>query len=68
MKVQQFIMEDCPPLKVYGLTALDVDPPPPLFQYLSADCKPIVTKSRRYSDEDREFIKAKVQQLRGKCN
>ena len=51
-----------PPLKVCGLTAVDVDCPP-LFQYLSADCKPIATKSRRYRKEDREFITAEIQRL-----
>ncbi len=51
-----------PPLKVCGLTALNVDSPP-LFQYLTADCKPIAAKSRRYSYEDREFITAEVQRL-----
>ena len=51
-----------PPIKVCGLTALNIDPPP-LFQYLSADCKPVATKSRRYSKEDKDFITAEVQQL-----
>ena len=51
-----------PPLKVCGLTAVDVDCPP-LFQYLSPDCKPIATKSRRYSKKDREFITAEIQRL-----
>ena len=36
---------------------------PPLFQYLTADCKPIAAKSRRYSYEDREFIIVEVQRL-----
>ena len=49
-------------IKVCGLTAVDVDCPP-LFQYLSPDCKPIATKSRRYSKEDREFITAEMQRL-----
>ena len=51
-----------PPLKVCGLTAVDVDCPP-LFQYLSPDCKPISTKSRRYSKKDREFDTAEIQRL-----
>ena len=51
-----------PPLNVCGLTAVDVDCSP-LFQYLSADCKPIATKSRRYRKEDREFITAKIQRF-----
>ena len=44
------------------MTALNIDPPP-LFQYLSADCKPVATKSRRYSKEDKDLITAEVQQL-----
>ena len=51
-----------PPIKVCGLTALNIDPSP-LSQYLSADCKPLATKSRRYSKEDKDFITAEVQQL-----
>ena len=51
-----------PPIKVCGLTALNIDLPP-LFQYLSADCKPVATKSRRYSKEDKDFITAEVQRL-----
>jgi hypothetical protein len=49
-------------IKVCGLTALDVDPPP-LFEYLTADCKPIAARSRRYSYEDRAFITAEIQRL-----
>ena len=41
---------------------MNIDPSP-LFQYLSADCKPVATKSRRYSKEDKDFITAEVQQL-----
>ena len=48
-----------PPIKVCGLTTLNIDPPL-LFQYLSADCKPVATKSRRYSKEDKDFITAEV--------
>ena len=44
-----------PSLNVCGLTAVDVDCSP-LFQYLSADCKPIATKSRRYSKQEEGII------------
>ena len=51
-----------PPVKICNLTTLDVTPPP-LFQYLSPDCKPIATKSRKYSHEDQEFIKNETNRL-----
>ncbi|XP_062888949.1 uncharacterized protein LOC134337687 [Mobula hypostoma] len=38
-------------------------PPPPLFTNLTPDCKPVATKSRRYSAGDRAFIKSEVQRL-----
>ena len=37
--------------------------PPKLFQYMAPNCKPIATKSRRYSRADQEFIAKKVQKL-----
>ena len=33
---------------------------PPLFANLTKDCKPIATKSRRYSKDDSEFIEREV--------
>ena len=51
-----------PPVKICNLTTLDVTPPP-LFQYSSPDCKPIATKSRKYSYEDQDFIKNKTNRL-----
>ena len=51
-----------PPVKICNLTTLDVTPPP-LFQYLSPDCKPIATKLRKYSHEDQDFIKNETNRL-----
>ena len=50
------------PLKICNLTTLNVSPPP-LFENLDPNCKPIITKSRRYSDEDRKFITEEVERL-----
>ena len=50
------------PLKICNLTTLNVSPPP-LFENLDPNCKPIMTKSRRYSDEDRKFIAEEVERL-----
>ena len=44
------------------MTTLDVTPQP-LFRHLSEECKPIVTKSRKYSREDQEFIKTVTNRL-----
>ncbi len=51
-----------PPLVVCGLTTLKVESPD-LFANLSSDVRPIATKSRRYSHEDRKFIDSEVQRL-----
>ena len=51
-----------PSVKICNLTTLDVTPPS-LFQYLSPDCKPIATKSRKYSSEDQEFISRETNRL-----
>ncbi|XP_059804785.1 uncharacterized protein LOC132380106 isoform X2 [Hypanus sabinus] len=45
-----------------SLSTLKV-PPPPLFANLTPDCKPVATKSRRYSAGDRAFIQSEVQRL-----
>ena len=50
------------PLKICNLTTLNVSPPP-LFENLDPNCKPIITKSRRYSDEDRKFLAEEVERL-----
>ena len=51
-----------PPLTICGLTAFTISPPR-LFEHLSSDCKPIATKSRRYSEPDRLFIREEVKRL-----
>ena len=51
-----------PPLTVCNLTTLNISPPEP-FANLSPDCRPIATKSRRYSQEDSKFIDAEVERL-----
>ena len=53
-----------PHLVVCSLTTLKVDPPD-LFANLTADVRPIATKSRRYGYEDRKFIDSEVQHLLG---
>ena len=50
------------PVKICNLTTLDVTPPP-LLQHLSEECKPIATKSRKYSREDQEFVKTETNRL-----
>ena len=50
------------PLAVCGLSKLSIDPPEP-FVNLTADCHPIVSKSRRYSQEDSIFIDEEVKRL-----
>ena len=37
--------------------------PPELFAHLTPDCHPIATKSRKYSQSDRNFIRDEVQRL-----
>lgn len=51
-----------PPLSLCNLTALSITPPL-LFKHLSPDCKPIATKSRRFSEPDKLFIKNEVGRL-----
>ena len=51
-----------PPLSFCGLTTINA-PAPPLFDNLAANCRPIVTKSRRYSPADRKFVDAEIQRL-----
>ena len=49
-------------LKSEFFPRMKVDPPP-LFTNLSKNCKPIATKSRRYSPADMKFIKEEVDKL-----
>ena len=51
-----------PPLKVCNLAAANIEPPT-LFGKLSSDCKPIATKSRRFSPADKQFISSEVSRL-----
>ena len=51
-----------PTLSLCNLIAANVAPQS-LFQHLSPDCRPIVTKSRRYSVADENFIRAEVDRL-----
>ncbi|KAL9975044.1 hypothetical protein ACROYT_G012160, partial [Oculina patagonica] len=47
---------------VCGFSKLNIDPPEP-FANLTADCHPIASKSRRYSQEDSTFIDEEVKRL-----
>nr|XP_039262013.1 uncharacterized protein LOC120338143 [Styela clava] len=51
-----------PELSICGFSSLKITPPEP-FKHLTADCHPIATKSRRYSHEDRLFIRDEVARL-----
>lgn len=51
-----------PPLVICELNVLNVDPPE-LFSNLTADCHPVVAKSRRYCTDDRAFIEKEVERL-----
>ena len=51
-----------PPLVIASLSTLNVNPPK-LFEHLTADCKPIAMKSRRFNDADQKFIHNEVQRL-----
>ena len=44
-----------PPLVIGALNTLNAEPPS-LFENLTSDCKPVATKSRMYSNDDRKFI------------
>ena len=51
-----------PPLVLSGLTTLCIDPPE-LFANLTDGCRPIASKSRRYSFDDCKFIENETQRL-----
>ena len=51
-----------PTLSVCGLAAANVETPS-LFANLKPECKPIATKSRRFSQPDNTFIRSEVQKL-----
>ena len=52
-----------PSLFVGALKTLKTIKPPVLFEHLSTDCRPIVTKSRRFSEVDKRFIKREIERL-----
>lgn len=51
-----------PPLNICSLAIAQVLPVS-LFSNLSPDCKPIITKSRRHTDEDNKFMNDEIQKL-----
>ena len=51
-----------PPLIICCVAEAKVDPPS-LFANLTEDCRPIATKSRRYSEDDIIFIQEEVKKL-----
>ena len=53
-------------LNICNLATLNVDPPS-LFQNFSENCKPIATKSRRYSERDKQFINSEIQRVLNKA-
>ena len=52
-----------PTLHLGALQAVKTRTPVHLFEHLRADCRPIATKSRRYSRFDSEFISVEVKRL-----
>ena len=51
-----------PLLKICNLTTLYVAPPP-LFEHLTPQCKPIAAPSRKYCQEDRIFIASEITRM-----
>ncbi|KAL1454481.1 hypothetical protein WDU94_010725 [Cyamophila willieti] len=51
-----------PPLKICNLAVAKVEPVS-LFANLSPNCSPTVTKSRKQSIEDRQFIRAEIERM-----
>ena len=50
------------PLIISGLKTVKNEPPSP-SQNLLKDCKPVASKSRHYTDNDKKFISVEVEQL-----
>jgi len=50
------------PVKICSLTTLNVEPPP-LFEHLVSECKPIAAPSRKYRKDDRTFISSEVNRM-----
>lgn len=53
---------DKPPLEICSLAVASVSPVS-LFTNLTPDCKPVITKSRRHTTEDHQFIAAEIKRL-----
>ena len=51
-----------PTLSICGLSTMAITPPL-LFHNLTPNCKPIATKSRRYSQSDKQLIDSEIQRL-----
>ena len=51
------------PLNLNSLDVLKGVTPVRLFEYLSPDCRPVASKSRKYSSSDREFIATQTAQM-----
>ena len=51
-----------PNLEVCALASLDIDPPR-VFTHLSPECRPVITKSRKFKDSDAEFIRSETERL-----
>ena len=52
-----------PTLQLGALEAVKPSTPVKLFQYLYNDCRPIATKERRYSWQDKSFISSEIKRL-----
>ena len=53
---------DKPKLTICGVTQMTLTPPS-LFPYLSPDCKPIATRTRRHTKSDEAFIRQEIKTL-----
>ncbi|XP_012562704.1 uncharacterized protein LOC101238699 [Hydra vulgaris] len=51
-----------PPITFAALITMKTEPPE-LFANLTQDCRPIATRSRNYSQRDKEFIKPEIHRL-----
>ena len=60
--LKDFVISEQPSHPVCSVAMANVSPPP-LFNFLSDDCKPIACKSRRYSEEDQLFIRGEIAKL-----
>ena len=56
----------CAAQLVLGVAAAKLKQPR-IFKFLAPDCKPVAAKSRRYSQEDSNFIKSEIVFTRHRC-